>query len=83
MIFLWSHLLAWSKYRFDLFINALDKYSKEEARVIMKYFKDLLSLTLAVNVNLNICIASHHYLNISVAKYNKIIIKDKNKKDIY
>jgi hypothetical protein len=83
MIFLRSHLLTQSKYRFNLFIDVLDKYSEEEARVIVKYFKDLLSLTLAVNVNLNICIASHYYLNISVAKYNKIIIKDKNKKDIY
>lgn len=83
MIFLRSHLLARSEYRFDIFIDALDECSEEEARVVVKYFEDLSSSALAVGANLNICIASRHYPNISVAKCNEIIVEDENEEDIY
>jgi hypothetical protein len=80
--FMRSRLVKLGNTRVDIFIDALDECDETQARDVVKYFRDLTSAAFESGTNLNICLSSRHYPNITVEGCPEIFVEEENGHDI-
>lgn len=65
-----------------LFIDAMDECDDDEVRDLVGYFSRLIKKAYQLGAELNVCLPSRHYPQISIDGCPEIVVEDHNNQDI-
>lgn len=80
--FLSDHLSKLTGKRIDIYIDALDECNESDARNAVEFFRELTFSAFRLSTNLNVCLSSRHYPNISVPQCPEVMVEGRNGNDI-